>query len=155
MTHDIDDMAERIRVQGGRLTPQRQLLLDTLCELGDHVTAAELYERVHQLAPAIDRSTVYRSVNLFAELGLVRSSTVDGVAVYELASGEGIPHGHLVCRTCGCVVHLEPDITLRLAGNLRESYDFQLDVADLTVYGSCLECHETPGSGASTHTKVR
>ena len=93
MSHTTLNLAAAVHAGGHRLTPQRQIILDTLCEMGGHVTVAELYERVHGRFPAIDRSTVYRALDFFGELGLVSAVEVGGAAVFEIATGErGDPH---------------------------------------------------------------
>ena len=79
MSHTTIDFHALIRGNGHRLTPQRQIILDALCEMGGHVTVAALYERVHGRYPAIDRSTVYRAMDFFGELGLVTSADVGGL----------------------------------------------------------------------------
>jgi Fur family ferric uptake transcriptional regulator len=78
MSHTTLDLAAALHNRGARLTPQRQIILDALCALGGHVTVAELYERVHADFPAIDRSTVYRALAFFVELGLVAAAEMGG-----------------------------------------------------------------------------
>ena len=84
MSHTTLDLAAALHNRGARLTPQRQIILDALCALGGHVTVAELYERVHADFPAIDRSTVYRALAFFVELGLVAAAEMGGATVYEI-----------------------------------------------------------------------
>ena len=149
MTHTTLDLAAVVHRGGHKLTPQRQIILDTLCEMGGHVTVAELYERVHGRYPAIDRSTVYRALDFFAGLGLVGASTIGGVAVYEIAAGEGATgcaHHHLVCRTCGDIDHVPDDAFAAFAARLLDDYGFAADVDNLTIPGLCREC----GAAAAT-----
>lgn len=140
MSHDAIDFAARIRDQGGRLTPQRQLVLDTLCALGGHVSAAELSERVQETAPAIDRSTVYRTLTLLQEMDLVSAATVDGVTIYELAPAKDQPHAHLICDVCGHVAHVHSEVVGKMARHLEERQGFVMEPAGLTVYGTCHLC---------------
>ena len=71
MTHNTSDYGERIRAQGFRLTPQRQMVLDAICELGGHVTPEAIYERVRTKSLAVNRATVYRNLDFLCEVRLV------------------------------------------------------------------------------------
>lgn len=144
MSHTNLDLPALLHERGHKLTPQRQIILDALCEMGGHVTVAELYARVHGRFPAIDRSTVYRALDFFGELGLVASADVGGAAVYEIAGvdgGNGRPHHHLVCRDCGHIDHAPGDAFDDFAARLRAEFGFAADVANLTIQGHCRECN--------------
>jgi Fe2+ or Zn2+ uptake regulation protein len=143
MSHQTFDLVAAVHERGHKLTPQRQIILDTLCEMGGHVTVAALYERVHGRFPAIDRSTVYRSLDFFGELGLVGSAEIGGAAVYEITSGDGTdcPHHHLVCRACGHIDHAPGDAFEEFAARLRAEFGFAADVDSLTIQGLCRECN--------------
>lgn len=141
MAHQTADLPTLLRAQGSRLTPQRQILLDTLCEMGGHVTVAELYDRIHERYPAIDRSTVYRALDFFVELGLVNSADLGGAAVYEIAMGHPGPHHHLVCRLCGHIDHVPADSFDAFAARLRDDYGFVADMESVTVHGVCRGCN--------------
>lgn len=144
MSHTTLDFPAIIRAGGHRLTPQRHIILDTLCEMGGHVTVAELYERVSRNHPAIDRSTVYRALDFFRELGLVCVAEVGGVARFEIApDGRGGAHRHLVCRDCGHIDHAPDGAFADLAARLLSQYGFAADVDQLTIQGVCKECKET------------
>jgi Fe2+ or Zn2+ uptake regulation protein len=107
--------------------------------MGGHVTVGELFERVHSRFPAIDRSTVYRAMDFFEELGLVCSADVAGVTVYEIARAEG-SHQHLVCSDCGDVAHVPGETFEELADQLAAAYGFAADLDRLTISGRCREC---------------
>ena len=141
MAHQTADLPALLRAQGNRLTPQRQILLDTLCEMGGHVTVAELHERIHARYPAIDRSTVYRALDFFVELGLVNTADLGGAAVYEIASGEHPgAHHHLVCRDCGHIDHVPGGAFDAFAARLRDDFGFVADANSLTIHGVCRDC---------------
>lgn len=142
MSHTEQDYAARIRGQGYRLTPQRQIILDTLCDLGGHVPITTLVEAVQVQAPAIDRATVYRSVALFAELELVVSSELDGVAVVEMTPGGQAQHGHLLCRECGHIEHVPVDILDAVAAELESRFGFSAELGRQTIEGTCHECQQ-------------
>ena len=147
MSHTTLNLAATLHDRGARLTPQRQIILDALCASGGHVTVAELYERVHVDFPAIDRSTVYRALEFFAELELVSAAEMGGATVYEIAPQEGeCEHHHLVCRACGDVVHAPGAAFDALAARLAADYGFAADLGSLTIHGLCRECR--PGHEA-------
>lgn len=143
--HTNRDLAAVLHRGGHKLTPQRQIILDTLCEMGGHVTVAALYERVHGRYPAIDRSTVYRALDFFGELGLVSAATIGGAAVYEIAGGEGTDdgcgHHHLVCLACGHIDHAPGEAFDAFAEQLQAAHGFVADVSRLTIEGLCRECN--------------
>lgn len=138
MSHDQLEFAQRIRKLGYRLTPQRQLILDAVCDIGGHATAAEVCQRVHKISPAVNRATVYRTLNFLCDLRLLVSGEIGGKTVYELA--EPVPHHHLVCIHCGQVESLSNHHFSDLAHHLQSEHGFQLDIEHLTLSGLCAEC---------------
>ncbi|MFO7662215.1 MAG: Fur family transcriptional regulator [Chloroflexota bacterium] len=140
MSHESIDLNTIVREHGARLTPQRQIILDTLCAMGGHISVAELYEKIHGRYPAIDRSTIYRALSFFAEMGLVVGSNVGGVAVYEIAPHGSSDHAHLVCRLCGGMQHVAGDALDQLAGRLVAEYGFAADLEQVAIDGLCREC---------------
>jgi len=144
MSHQHLNLPAVLRDRGHRLTPQRQIILDALCALGGHVTVGELYDRVHAQFPAIDRSTVYRALDFFGELGLVCAAEVGGATVYEIAMpGQAPAHHHLVCRDCGNVAHAPGEVFAGLRARLAADYGFAADLDGLTIPGRCRECAAT------------
>ena len=97
--HDQLNFLDQIRSQGYRVTPQRQLILDTLCRLGGHATPAELYQQVRPQMPSLNQATVYRALDFFCELNLATKTEWGGSSVYEIIGA--VPHHHLICRRCG------------------------------------------------------
>jgi Fe2+ or Zn2+ uptake regulation protein len=138
MTHHTIDYASIVRQQGHRLTPQREIILDALCAMQRHTTIGDLYDAVHTTTPTIDRATVYRTMHLFAELGVVVSAEIDGHTVFEVAAEK--PHHHLVCRSCGTVSHLDHIHFEELAAHLDAKHGFAADLAHLTISGVCANC---------------
>jgi Fe2+ or Zn2+ uptake regulation protein len=141
MSHHTLDYAARIRQLGYRLTPQREMILDALCEIGHHATVGELYERVQERAPAVDRATIYRAMKFFCELQLVVCAGIDGATVYEIA--RHTPHHHIVCRSCGHVQEFDDYHFHDLLRHLKEAFGFRANIDHLTIPGLCRECLET------------
>lgn len=138
MSHNKLGYAQRIRERGYRMTPQRQMIIDALCAIGGHATIGEIYARVHEQAPAIDRATVYRTVRFFQDLRLVVAAEIDGVTLYEVAAEE--PHHHLVCRDCGRVQFLSDKHLHDLAEHLQREHGFAAELDHLAIPGLCRDC---------------
>ena len=133
-----DELAARLHSLGYRLTPQRQLVLRAVDELG-HATPDEILAEVQQHASAINASTVYRNLEVLEELGLVRHAHLsDRAPTYHSTTGH--EHFHLVCRNCGRVESVDPDVIAATTDRLEQQYGFVADVGHLTIFGRCAEC---------------
>jgi Fe2+ or Zn2+ uptake regulation protein len=144
MSHKNVDYASKIRDRGFRLTPQRELILDAVCEGGGHTTFDEIYDRVQARAPAVSVATIYRTLDFWCEMGVVVSAEIDGQKVYEIAKQQ--PHHHLVCRTCGCVEPLEHELMQGLFETIEKRHRFHIDMDHLVLRGRCERCRQTPTS---------
>jgi Fur family ferric uptake transcriptional regulator len=135
----LEDVAS-IRSTGHRVTRQRALIWDVLVRAaGDHLSAREIADAARAAEPDLHQATIYRALDVFVEDGLVRRTEFgDGHALYEIAAEHR--HHHVVCTSCGTVVHVHDD-TLRgaLAGVERES-GFTLADTELTFFGTCPSC---------------
>lgn len=139
MTHYNINYEEIIRAAGHRVTPQRVLILDAVCEDGGHTTLGEVYARVREVDPLIDRSTLYRTLKLLVDLGLVVSAdTGDGETYYEIAKPHH--HHHLVCRQCGKEQEIEHTLLQRMFDQVFQQYGFKADTDHLVLFGLCSEC---------------
>lgn len=129
-----------LRARGYRLTPQRQLVLEAVAALG-HATPEEISARVRETASGINISTVYRNLELLEELGLVTHTHLGhGAPTYHAAS-QG-PHVHLVCRTCGGVTEVGPEVVDSVVDTLAQERGFAVDVGHLAVFGRCALCQD-------------
>jgi Fur family ferric uptake transcriptional regulator len=129
---------EELRSRGYRITPQRQLVLEAVSQLG-HATPEEISCRVQETARGVNISTVYRTLELLEELGLVTHTHLGhGAPTYHLASAAD--HVHLVCRSCGEVTEVAPELVEGLVSSLENTVGFATDVRHLTVFGRCRDC---------------
>ncbi|GAA1758016.1 transcriptional repressor [Nocardioides hankookensis] len=136
-----DELASRLHSLGYRLTPQRQLVLQAVEKLG-HATPDEILVEVQQHASAVNVSTIYRTLEVLEELGLVRHAHLsDRAPTYHSVSDH--EHFHLVCRNCHRVVSVDPEVVAPLADRLREEQGFVIDVGHLAIFGECVECEDT------------
>ena len=135
-----DELASRLHSLGYRLTPQRQLVLQAVEKLG-HATPDEILVEVQQHASAVNVSTIYRTLEVLEELGLVRHAHLsDRAPTYHSVSDH--EHFHLVCRNCHRVVSVDPEVVAPLADRLREEQGFVIDVGHLAIFGECEECED-------------
>ena len=132
------DLRQRLREQGLRLTPQRELVLAAVEKL-QHATPDEIYAEVQSSSAAVNRSTVYRTLEVLEELGLVRHLHLsDRAPTYHAV--EAHPHFHLKCRKCGAAISVAQEKAAAFVERLREDEGFEVDVAHLTVFGVHVEC---------------
>ena len=125
--------------RGLRMTPQRQLVLDAVRELG-HATPEQVCTQVQRGAPAVNITTVYRTLDLLERLGLVRHTHLGhGAPNYSERQHE---HVHLVCHGCGSVTEIPTDLMDGLADRLDREQGFDLDVTHVALSGLCRSCRE-------------
>ena len=133
-----DDWHERLRSSGHRLTPQRELVLAAVETLG-HATPDQVYAEVRTHSQSINLSTVYRTLELLDELGLIRHAHLsDRAPTYHSARGH--EHAHLICRTCHRVISIGLDEMAQALGALAAAHEFAPDYGHLTVFGTCADC---------------
>jgi Fur family transcriptional regulator, ferric uptake regulator len=131
---------EALRSRGLRVTPQRRHVLHAVEEL-QHATAEQVCAKVQDAAPGFNLSTVYRTLELFEELGLVSHAHLEhGAPTYHAIGGE--EHLHLVCRSCGRADEVAADAGRALARTLQREHGFSTDVRHLAVHGLCAQCSE-------------
>jgi Fur family ferric uptake transcriptional regulator len=136
-------LAAELRARGYRLTPPRQLVLDAVAELG-HATPDAVAATVRDRASGVTISTVYRTLELLEELGLVTHTHLGHGAPTYHAAGSG-DHVHLVCQACGRVTEAGPDLVAGLARRLAAEEGFAADVRHLAIFGRCADCQVTIG----------
>ena len=129
---------DALRAGGYRVTPQRQLVLEAVARL-EHATPEEIYGEVRQTARGVNVSTIYRTLELLEQLGLVKHSHIHhGAPSYHLT--EHAQHVHLICRECEQVTEVDQTAVRPLVDALEESQGFATDVGHLTVFGICATC---------------
>jgi len=130
---------ERLRSEGSRLTAARRALVEALVEADDHhVTADDLVAAVHRSAPAVHRSTVYRTLDALEQAGVVEHVHLGhGRAVYHLTDDR---HHHLVCDRCGAVVQVPETVVAPLRDELVDGYGFMVNGRHFALPGVCRAC---------------
>lgn len=131
---------QQLHERGFRLTPQREMILSVLHDIEGFATAEEIYGRVQNISSSVDISTVYRTLDLLQEFGLVACVDAgDEQRRYELLGIHG-PHLHLVCQACGQVMGADLDVAQTLAERLKAEYGFEAALDHLSIPGLCADC---------------
>lgn len=136
-----DDLATRLREQGLRLTPQRQLILRAVEEL-QHATPDEVLAHVRGQVSSVNASTVYRTLEVLEELGLVRHTHLSDRAPTYHSTLEH-EHVHVVCRRCHKVRSYDPELVAPVVADLAAD-GFTMDVGHLAIFGQCTDCSPDP-----------
>ncbi|MFC2046970.1 Fur family transcriptional regulator [Chloroflexota bacterium] len=124
--------------KGMKLTPQRRLILDIIHDSKGHITADEILNYVEARVSGVNKSTIYRTLELLEELGCVFKSKLGDRFVYHHAE-EG-HHNHLVCRACGKNIDCDEDIFLPVKLELNDKYGFQAEFKHIVMNGLCNNC---------------
>lgn len=135
----MDTLRRTLHERGLRMTPQRQLVLDAVRVLG-HATPEQVCTEVQRAAPAVNITTIYRTLDLLERLGVVRHVHLGhGAPTYSVHEHE---HVHLVCHGCGEVNEAPVSLLSELTTRLREASGFRLDAAHVALSGLCARCAE-------------
>lgn len=131
-----------LKRKGYRLTPQRIMIVEALHNADGHVSAEEIYAQVKAKYPYANISTVYRTLELLKELGLVTEIAL-GDGCLRFHPTEKGRHHHLVCQKCGKLIDLpESDIAF-FEKTLCDRYQFKANFKHMAFFGLCPECQNS------------
>ena len=130
-------LTEALHARGMRVTPQRLVIHAALDDLGRHATAEQVHDAVAGRLPGVSLPTVYATLELLEELGMVRRVQRAGTTLFDPRTE---PHHHLVCTSCGSVEDL--DFELDGAGLERAAghHGFKHERVEALVHGRCRDC---------------
>lgn len=140
-----DTICESLRDHSYKLTPQRQTILKTFIEHADeHLSAEDVYMLVKNQYPDIGLATVYRTLDLLAELGVLQKNDFgDGRSRYEFSNKDEHHHHHLICLNCGEVSEFDDDLLESLETIIQKRNGFKVLDHDLKFLGYCHKCQST------------
>jgi Fur family ferric uptake transcriptional regulator len=134
------ELEEYMRQHGLRSTEQRRLIVDVFFDQSEHITIDELLEQVRAQDPRVGYATVYRTLKLLVEAGVVHELRFgDGFTRYELADEEA-HHDHLICLECGSITEFEEPMIEELQQRIAARYGFSVQDHKHELYGVCAEC---------------
>ncbi len=141
--------------RGMRTTEQRRVIIDALLASGPHVSIEQLTAIVKKDNARIGYATVYRTLKMLTECGVVHERHFDdGIARYELAR-TGHHHDHLICTQCGRIVEFENRNIESLQRGVAAAHGFRLTHHRHELYGVCHQCDEKCGPGLTPHKRVK
>lgn len=126
---------------GYRLTPQRIMILRAVEEAASHISAEEIYAQVRAHYPQMNISTVYRTLELVKESGLVAGTDFGDGRVRFSCVGKG-HHHYLVCQKCGEIMDIEESTVSPLWAEIQRKYNFRVDMKHIAFFGLCPRCQE-------------
>jgi len=127
-----------LKEKGLKLTPQRRLILDIIHDTPNHLTAEEILTHVEAKVSGVNKSTIYRTLELLERLGCVVKSELKDRFVYHHAE-EG-HHHHLLCRSCGKTLECDEELFSSIGKELQKQYGFQADFRHTVISGLCSKC---------------
>ena len=145
MDFNLIDMAmSEIHANGGRMTNQRRLILETLSHYADHPTAEEIYERVRLKNRALNLSTVYRTLRWLEQRGLVNTRVFEDERCQErfdpIIKDDGMDHYHFRCSQCNQIIEFSTQYLENIKSQYCSEYGGLVQKASLILYGTCASC---------------
>jgi Fur family ferric uptake transcriptional regulator len=132
---------DRLRQQGHRLTPQREMVLLAICETNGHISADDILKCVRKRYPYINKSGVYRTLDLLTRIGIVNPTDMgQGRVEYEIHRHPH--HHHLICRNCDTMIEADEGSFASLEKALRVEYGFTADLDHFAIFGLCRKCQK-------------
>jgi Fur family ferric uptake transcriptional regulator len=134
-----DTVHERLRERGLRWTPQRRAVIEVLADADGHITGAELVDRCRAREASTIPSTVYRTLDVLEDIGLVRHGHgADGREEFHVLPLQ--EHGHLHCADCGATWEIGEEQAAAVTGAFRAADGFEIDIGHVTLVGRCAAC---------------
>jgi Fur family ferric uptake transcriptional regulator len=130
----------KLKEQGLKLTPQRRLIVDMIHDSRTHLTAEDIITGVQRKMPGVNKTTIYRTLELLEEIGCVLKGDSADRSIYH-PTEEG-HHHHLVCRKCGKSIACEENLFSQVEQSLAERYGFATSFKHTVVNGLCQSCQK-------------
>jgi Fe2+ or Zn2+ uptake regulation protein len=131
------ELTTALRDRGMRITSQRVVVHRALQELGRHVTADELLDAVSDRLPNVALPTIYATLELFEELGMVRRVQRAGTSLFDPRTDV---HHHLICTVCGSIEDLDAELDTTALERAAASRGGDCERVEAVVHGRCAAC---------------
>lgn len=135
---DNGDVMEMLRTRGLRMTPQRRAIVSEVMRTPGHISPAAIARKVQGEMPGVNASTVYRTLSLLEEVGVLQHSHLESGAEYHRS--EEAAHVHLTCSTCGTEDALSLAEAESLHALIRAHHGFEADLTHFAIGGLCRRC---------------
>jgi Fur family ferric uptake transcriptional regulator len=142
MSNVKNPRARKVRDSGYKLTNARLTVLRVLEECGGHMTSAEVLDAVSERDPTIGRASVFRTLELFTQLALIRPTYLGSSMTPTYVLLPDGHHHHIICTECSRVIDFEDCGLLQLSRQLQADYNMTITGHLLEFYGVCDTCRE-------------
>jgi Fe2+ or Zn2+ uptake regulation protein len=139
-----ENFGDMLHSGGKRLTKQRQLVLDVLRESEEHMDAEAVYARATARDPQISLATIYRTLALLKEVGLVEENRL-GEEHAHFEAAHNTPHYHFTCLKCGQVVEFDTPQVQEAIQAFCVGEKIQIVGVQLLINGYCQHCQRNEG----------
>lgn len=131
---------QKIKACGYKFTEARQTVLQILCENHIHLTSAEISRYVKELNPKIGRASIFRTLDLFTELSIIRPTYYEAQSPHYIVLAEDGHHAHFICSQCERVIELEECQINGMLAEFTTTHNFKTTGHVLEIYGICEKC---------------
>jgi len=138
---NLKDIASQLSRKGYRITPQRMMILSSIENSSMHITAEDIYAQVTGKYPRVNISTVYRTLDLLKQLGLIYEIDLGESKIGYHPEGKG-HHHHLICRKCNSIIDINESALFSVKAVLLQAFNFDADLNHLALFGLCEKCRE-------------
>ncbi|MGL5650641.1 MAG: Fur family transcriptional regulator [Paraclostridium sp.] len=145
MNYNLDYLKKVISKSGYKVTTQKILILEVMLNDSNHLSAKDIHDKLKQ--KNIGLATIYRSLNLFIELNIIKKVEIDNITYYEMKIFSKNPfHIHFKCSKCGSIIDINnKDINIDYIGIIRKielEENFEIEDSDIMFKGICDKCKE-------------
>jgi Fur family ferric uptake transcriptional regulator len=140
---EFNDVLDLLRSKGLRMTPQRRAIVSEVMRTQGHISPAAVARRVQEELPGVNASTVYRTLTLLEEVGVLSHSHLETGAEYHKT--EEAEHVHLTCGRCGKDDPLSLAEAHALQDLIRRHHGFEADLTHFAITGRCETCAAKAG----------
>ena len=134
------EVMERLRTRGYRMTPQRRAIVEEIMQTTGHISPQTIAQRVRDRIPGVNPSTIYRTLDLLEELGVLSHAHLEKGPEYHRAMEHD--HVHLICSRCHNSQSLSEEETQPLKDLVAKHNGFVADFTHFAISGLCAECLE-------------
>jgi Fur family ferric uptake transcriptional regulator len=142
MVFTRNKIASILKQHGYKITPQRRAVLNVISLSRDHLTPAAIYEKIHHEHPKVGLVTVYRTLDILADLGLICEVHAGGNCRSYLMRRPSEHHHHLICSDCGAVEDFTDCDLSKLEQRLSKETSFDIEGHLLEFTGRCRDCRK-------------
>jgi Fur family transcriptional regulator, peroxide stress response regulator len=140
-------LVERLKNRGYRITPQRSMILRETLAHEDHPTVEQIFERVRAYFPMTSLATIYKTINMLKGEGEISELVFAGESS-RYDAGHPEPHPHLICNSCHKIIDPILPVFESIPSQLAEKYSYKITNFRMDIFGICPDCQKTQAAQA-------